>query len=44
MKKKKNKTNRGKTFINFVPKREDNIIVKKRRKERKHRKKIYEEV
>ena len=42
MKKKKN-PKRGETFVGLVPKVEDRIKIKQRRKEKKHKKKLYEE-
>jgi hypothetical protein len=42
MKKKKN-PKRGETFVGLAPKVEDRIKIKKRRKEKKHKKKLYEE-
>ena len=40
--KKKNKNNkRGNTFIGFKPKIKDSFKIKKRRREEKHKKKIY---
>jgi hypothetical protein len=42
-KKKKNINNkRRNTFVGFAPKIEDNIKIKMRRKENKHKKKIYD--
>ena len=43
MKKKNKNVKRGNTFVGLVPKVEDRIEIKKRRKEKKHKKKIYEE-
>jgi hypothetical protein len=43
MKKKNKNVKRGNTFVGLAPKVEDRIEIKKRRKERKHKKKIYEE-
>lgn len=42
MKKKKN-PKRGETFVGLAQKVEDRIEIKKRRKEKKHKKKLYEE-
>lgn len=43
MKKKNKNVKRGNTFVGLAPKVEDRIEIKKRRKEKKHKKKIYEE-
>ena len=42
MKKKKN-PKRGETFVSLAPKVEDRIKIKQRRKEKKHKKKLYGE-
>lgn len=43
MKKKNKNVKRGNTFVGLAPKVEDRIEIKKRRKEKKHKKKLYEE-
>ena len=43
MKKQKKENKRGNTFVGLAQKVEDRFEIKKRRKEKKHKKKLYEE-